>query len=461
MRSRASILVPLFAFACVAAVALSGAGCGGSRDEYNSDGRLIIEYWEKWNGFELDAMQAVVDEYNKSQDRYFVRLTPTSQIDRKLLVSVAGGDPPDVAGIWTWAINIYGDKNALTPLDDYVAAAGLRRDSYIPAFWDLCSHRGHVYGLPSTVATLAIHWNKRLFRQAGLDPEKPPRTLREYIDLNDRLTVYQLPDGTRKSFADLGGVIPADGKIVQMGFLPFEPDWYLWIWGHWFGGKLWDGSSRITWNEEGNLEYLRWFDQFLKRYGPDKVNTFYQSFRGLFASSENAFMSGRVAMVLQGVWMYNFIDKYSKGMDWGVCPVPYHDGSRSLGYVEADVLVVPKGARHPEAAFDFIRFVQTQPMMELLAMGQRKFSPLRDVTDSFYAEHPHPYIRIFREIAEGDVFSTPAMGIWNEYQREIYVAVDSIRLQKMTPEAAAAQAQERLQRSMEAEMERLRRRGKL
>ena len=61
--------------------------------------RVTITYWEKWTGFEADAMRSVVDDFNASQDRIFVEMSAVSQIDRRLVLATAGGVPPDVAGI--------------------------------------------------------------------------------------------------------------------------------------------------------------------------------------------------------------------------------------------------------------------------------------------------------------------------------------------------------------------------
>ncbi|MCK4235883.1 MAG: hypothetical protein KAX38_02110, partial [Candidatus Krumholzibacteria bacterium] len=46
-------------------------GCGKKKDEYRN-GRLVIQYWEKWTGFEGEAMQDVVDAFNASQDEIWV-----------------------------------------------------------------------------------------------------------------------------------------------------------------------------------------------------------------------------------------------------------------------------------------------------------------------------------------------------------------------------------------------------
>ena len=47
--------------------------------------RLVLDYWEKWTLFEQKAMEAVVDDFNKSQDRITVRYIMTSDIDMSAL----------------------------------------------------------------------------------------------------------------------------------------------------------------------------------------------------------------------------------------------------------------------------------------------------------------------------------------------------------------------------------------
>ena len=42
------------------------------------------------------AMQAVVDDFNASQDRIFIKMLTVSQIEQKLLLATAGGNPPDL-----------------------------------------------------------------------------------------------------------------------------------------------------------------------------------------------------------------------------------------------------------------------------------------------------------------------------------------------------------------------------
>src|SRR4051812_7736169 len=90
------------------------AGCGPHRD-----GKVHVTYWEKWTGAEAAAMQAVVDQFNQSQNRIVVDFLSMSAVDRKTIVATAGGDPPDVAGLWLNNVYSLADRDALTPLEDF------------------------------------------------------------------------------------------------------------------------------------------------------------------------------------------------------------------------------------------------------------------------------------------------------------------------------------------------------
>jgi ABC-type glycerol-3-phosphate transport system substrate-binding protein len=162
-------------------------------------------------------------------------------------------------------------------------------------------------------------------------------------------------------------------------------------------------------------------------------------------------------MEIQGVWMYNFVKKYADGMQWGAAPFPApttHPEARGAANAEADLLVIPTGSRHPEEAWEFIRYTQQQEVMEELCLGHRKHSPLKNVSEAFYAKHPHPYIRLFAELgASPNAYSVPKTGVWNEYAREMTAAVDKIANLTLTPEQALPQVQERLQISYDRDRE--------
>src|SRR5690606_21414451 len=164
-------LVRLVTRGC-ALLALLGISRHATADELAADGRVHVTYWEKWTGFEGDAMRQVVERFNRSQDRIVVDYFTISSINRKTLIATAGGDPPDVAGIWAQTVPQFADAAALTPLDDYIARDGQNVDDWLsryePVFAAICTHAGRVYAGISSPATVALSWNKTVSRAAGL-----------------------------------------------------------------------------------------------------------------------------------------------------------------------------------------------------------------------------------------------------------------------------------------------------
>lgn len=403
----------------------------GRGDERTADGRLVIDYWEKWTGFERDAMEAVVDKYNESQDRVFVRFVSTSQIDRKLLLATAGGTPPDVAGFWSHSLVNFAEKGAIMPLDRLMERDGLSREDYIPSIYGCVAFRGRTWGLPSTPATIAMHYNKDLFRRAGLDPEHPPATLDEMESMCERLTAKA-----------------ADGSFSQMGFVPTDPGWWGTMWPHFFGRPIVsDDGTELLCDSPENVAAFEWMQHWIEKYGRHETRAFEAAYRGEFASASNSFMAGRIALMLQGVWMASFVEEHAPDMDWGVAPFPAAvPGMPPATVVETDILVIPRGARHVEEAWEFIKFVQQQENMEMLCTGQLKFSPLRDVSERFDAEHPNPNIRLFRELAESpNARAVPRIPIWAEYRDDLAVAIEQMWVQGRDPKEALAGVKARVQ----------------
>jgi len=73
--------------------------------------------------------------------------------------------------------------------------------------------------------------------------------------------------------------------------------------------------------------------------------------------------------------------------------------------------------------------------METLNLGQRKNTPLAEVSEGFLENHPHRYIRLFIDLSKGPgVWHYPQMGIWSRYDNEIRAAVEKMRYLEINPE---------------------------
>ena len=441
---------PLLRLALAAAAAACLQGCARTGGEGR---RVVVNYWEKWSGFEAASMQDIVDDFNHSQDRIEVRMLSVSEVDTKLLLATASGHPPDLAGLWSENIPDFSEKGALTPLDRGLAKAGITADRYIPFYWELCRHRGFTWGLPTTPGCVALFYNKKLFRAAGLDPERPPRTFAEFESMSRQLTEVDIERNGRSvrvAFPDLTDAERASRRytLVQVGHLPQDAGMFLSGWGCWFGAKFYDGDRRILADDPGSVATFAWLRSTAQTYGVDNLRNFIEGF-GVAQSGQTPFLGGTEAMVVQGPWMPNFISKYAPGLEWGAAPCPAADGvggADPVTLAQTDVVAIPRGAAHPREAFEFMCYLQRREVAEKLARAQQKFTALRDVSEGFIASHPNPAIGLFVALARSPgARCVPRLSIWHEYDAELAVARERVLGLTATPEAALREVQERVQ----------------
>jgi multiple sugar transport system substrate-binding protein len=429
------------------------------------DGRVVITYWEKWTKFEGEAIKHVVEEFNRTNPRVYVRLLTVSDIPDKVKVATSGGNPPDVAGLYNFNVASFANQNGLMPLDDLCREHGITADRYIPIYWQMGQYRGRTWALPSTPVTVALHYNRRMFRQAGL-PDRAPTTLAELDAWAERLTIASVRvNGTERrcTWPEYQKLLK-DGRdrvefvdFVQMGHLPNEPGWFNWLWCAWFDGHLTDPVRGITADDPGNVAALEWYRSYAAKYGLERIQKFQGGF-GNFSSPENPFFSGKVAMELQGVWQANFIEQYaSKDFDWDAVPFPaVVPGKHPVTVAESDVLCIPTGARHPREAFEFISYLQSQEAMERLCQEQWKVPPLARVSDAFFRAHRNKRIRLFYDLAwSPKAMARPSIGAWQDYEDALTTAYDNAWDGIETPRAALARVQERAARRYEGELRRL------
>ena len=82
---------------CFAILALNSCSKRPDYQEYDGSREEVI-FWHFWGGEDGRVVDDVVRRFNESQDRYVVRAIamPGNNLDTKLFLSIAGGDPPDL-----------------------------------------------------------------------------------------------------------------------------------------------------------------------------------------------------------------------------------------------------------------------------------------------------------------------------------------------------------------------------
>jgi ABC-type glycerol-3-phosphate transport system substrate-binding protein len=421
-----------FAFLALGTVGLS-VFCAVLGDQVvkrdNRKDRVTIIYWEKWTGAEGEAMRKVVNDFNASQNRIFVNYLSISGIDQKTMLATAGGNPPDVAGIWDNQVAQFANAGALTDLTPMANDAGLNRDYYIHAYYDDLNVKGHLYALPSTPASIALYVRPDLVPPEFATPETFPKTLEGLDVLSQKISKTK-----------------PDGSLVLAGFLPSNPGWWNWAWGAYFGGHLMENGVPSL-DTPRNIEAFKWIAGYAKRFGAHAVQSFQSGF-GNFSSPQDPFMEGKVASELNGTWKANYIKVYHPGLPWFAVPFPYPEKYPELaghGNLSQDVLAIPRSAKHVKEAFEFIQFVQRQDVMEGLCSSHGKNSPLQRVSEEFFKNHPNKFIRLFDQLARSPkAITIPITGFYPQLGAELDNAFQQVNTGIKTPEAALHDAQVRV-----------------
>lgn len=101
-----------------------------------------------------------------------------------------GGAPPALAVLLSTDMWSLIDADAIVPLDNCISTIG--GDAYLkdffPAFMANSQAQGKTWGIPFQRSTPVLYYNKDAFKEAGLDPEKPPKNWDELVAMSQKLT---------------------------------------------------------------------------------------------------------------------------------------------------------------------------------------------------------------------------------------------------------------------------------
>jgi len=110
-------------------------------------------------------------------------------MEDKYLAAMQAGTIPDVIDMAiAWTIP-YARMGNLIAIDDLAVKHGLDlKGTYYPGGLETSEVDGLHYALPYRTEVMAMIYNKEIFKQAGLDPETPPRTWAELVEYGEKIT---------------------------------------------------------------------------------------------------------------------------------------------------------------------------------------------------------------------------------------------------------------------------------
>ncbi|MGQ9631660.1 MAG: ABC transporter substrate-binding protein [bacterium] len=387
----------------------------------------IIEFWHPFGEPHRSLVMKMVDKFNKDNPDVFVKYvyvptTAGSQSSEKLLTAIAGGNPPEVAHFDRFVVGSWAARGSLTDITDLAKKDGFTAEKYYNFAWQEATYEGRLYALPHDTDDRALYFNKKLFKEAGLDPNKGPRTIDELDAMAEKITKKD-----------------ASGKYTRIGFVPWLNQGWLYTWGWAFGGKFYDTEKRkVTANDPRIVAALEWEVSYAKKYNVEAIDSFTTAFG---SQALDPFLTGLLGMKSDGDWFLSYIKQYAPDLEFGVVPHPYPDGGK-WGKGEPNSTwaggwsgVIPKGAKNVEAGWQFLKWFYGSFEAQHWFNKETYHIPtfIEAAKDPFYWEDPNHAIFMklldtahWRPvIPEGDL-------MWVQLRE----AVDFARFGKKTPQKA-------------------------
>jgi len=259
----------------------------------------------------------------------------------KALTAVKSGDPPVTSILLSTDMFTLIDEDAIVPFNDLIKTPEDQAwvKSFYPAFMENSQTGGRIWGIPFQRSTIVLYYNKEMFKEAGLDPGRPPQTWKEQVEYAQKLTKRD-----------------ATGKVTQWGMqIPSSgfPYWLFQALAIQAGQQLMnDAGTEVYYDKPGTIEALQYWVELVNRY---KVHP-----EGIveWGTTPRDFFERKVAMVWTTTGNLTNVKNNAK-FDFGVAMLPAgrQPGSPTGG---GNFYIFKKSTpAQREAAFRFIKWVTT------------------------------------------------------------------------------------------------------
>jgi multiple sugar transport system substrate-binding protein len=306
-----------------------------------------ITFWHSFVAATRNALAELIRdfEHHHPQTKINAQYVPSGDaLVQKLITAVQSGTAPDISWIHADFLDKLAEVKAIYPMRKFIDSpegltAGELNDIFQPLLMS-ATWCDTLFAMPMEATSLALVYNQDLFRKAGLDPEKPPKTWQELIKYTKRLTGDKNADGKTDQYGFYIPVFPPSGPLNLWMILQWTP--FLWQ----AGGKLLsEDKHTVLFNRDAGVQALELWEQLYQE----------QAFGNFSMSHDLGFASQSVAMILDGPWN---LPKYRQIKDfrWAVTSLPRGPVGGAT-YLAGEHLVIFRQSKYPDQAWTFIKWI--------------------------------------------------------------------------------------------------------
>lgn len=383
-------------FAAVAAVTLivglaacgGGSGGAGGGDQTaaisgstGADDGADLTLWTR-APLELQA-KALVDAYNKSHKNQ-VKLTvvPNDDYVTKVGAAAGSGGLPDLFAadiVYTPNWTSQGLFKDITSNIEALPSADTINKGHLTAG----TYKGKEYVLPFVEDLSVMMWNKDLYRQAGLDPDKGPTTLAEFKSQAEAVQKLNKPDTYGTYFG---------GNCGGCNVFTWFP--MMWASGQEVMNKA--GTESLLNSDTAQQVYATWHDlQAAGAIAPGSRDETGATWTG-------AFQKGQIGVMPYPATLLSTVEKT---VDVGVAPIPGVNGGGST-FVGGDGIGISKDSKKSNQAWNFLSWLMSDAaQVDVLAANGTTPSRTDLAQNKYTADDPRQ--AIINQIAGAADSKTP------------------------------------------------------
>lgn len=355
----------------------SGFGCGSpSTSKQSNLEQITLDYWRVFDG--TDAFSEIIQNYNKTHPNITInyRKFRYEEYEYELLNAFAEDRGPDIFSIHNTWIKKYQSK--LSPMPESISMVypvekgGLKkeivpqtktkpsitikqlRDNFAETVYHDVVFEDQIYGLPLSVDTLALYYNRDLLNNAGITdiPQYWNKKFQEHVK---KLTIQDSKRGIVQSGVALGGSKNIDRYTDILSLLMMQN-----------GSVMMNERGQVMFhavpphsqeqNYNPGMEALRFYTDFSN---PAKE---VYSWNTNLDNSIDMFTSGNLAFMFNYAYRLPEIKAKAPKLNFSVSKMLQIEGSpRNINFANYWIETVSQKSEHKQEAWDFIQFMTTNP----------------------------------------------------------------------------------------------------
>lgn len=351
----------------MATLCLSLTACVRNEEE-DADGNVIVKMSLMNSTNENPGWLAMIDAANKVLEangekvRIQAEIIMTDSWDEyytKITSNMMGKIGGTIGRIAESHVSLMVEKNRLadlTSIRDELVASG---DYDASAFEGVAEKNGSYYGLPCGTQHMVLYYNKTLIDE--YNASHPNDTITYPSGDWDNPSTFEEIRETAKKLSGGSGV----DKYFGLSAGPYLA--YAGMYAKNSGGdNIFNANGECIINTQAYYDVYEWFEKMLieDKSMPSTSDT-------ATSDAMNRFLSGNVAMIIDGVWQIHDVCKYTGDYEIGVAAIPVsQNGYSAYTTTFADRFWAARNSTHPEA--DKIALKALMSKEAILALGEQQ-----------------------------------------------------------------------------------------